>query len=381
MKNITSLLLSVLLTAYIPLPALASPDTPSPIDWRLSGRLFVDGGAYLRSPAVLHSGVHITDLRLGAKVRILSSWYTKIDVGFAGNKVSLKDAYTEYGRGGNYFRAGYMLGFYSIDQSNSTNDFIFHTGANVAETFYPGRRVGVSYTRALPSYYLSAGAFCGDGLGFSETTKPGYNLSGRAVLRPVNASGQLLHIGVGALFRVPDEDAATHTRQVSLKSKGVTYLPSLPTLELTVEDAADQVQANVECLLFHDRWMLQTEYMYTNIRRNGGLPSYTAHGGYVTGGFLLKDSRYAYDQVDALPVMPEEPHSLLLVCRYNYTNLNDFGCSLTGGSQHDVSVGIDYYFNKYLSSRLNYAHLWLDRFSPLGRCAIDMIQFRLQVRF
>lgn len=372
-------ILSSLLIACLSLPAPALSDTP--VDCRLSGRLFIDGGAYLRSPESLHSGVHITDLRLGAKVRILSSWYTKIDVGFAGNKVSLKDAYTEYGKGGNHFRAGYMLGFYSIDQSNSTNDFVFNTGANVAETFYPGRRIGVSYTRALPAYYLSAGAFCGDGLGFSETTSPGYNLSARAVWRPVNASSRLLHVGAGALFRVPDEDTETHTRQVGLKSKGVTYLPSQPTLSLTVEDAARQVQANVECLLFHDRWMLQTEYMYTGIRREGSLPSYRAHGGYVVGGFLLRGTRYAYDRVDALPVMPEEPHTLLLVCRYNYTNLNDFGCGITGGGQHDISIGINYYFNKHISSRLNYAHLWLDGYSALGRCMIDMMQLRLQVRF
>lgn len=372
-------ILSSLLIACLSLPAPASSDTP--VDCRLSGRLFIDGGAYLRSPESLHSGIHITDLRLGAKVRILSSWYTKIDVGFAGNKVSLKDAYTEYGRGGNYFRAGYMLGFYSIDQSNSTNDFVFNTGANVAETFYPGRRIGVSYTRSLPAYYLSAGAFCGDGLWFSEATSPGYNLSARAVWRPVNASSRLLHVGAGALFRVPDEDTEAHTRQVGFASKGVTYLPSQPTLSLTATDAARQVQANVECLLFHDRWMLQTEYMYTGISREGSLPSYRAHGGYVVGGFLLRGTRYAYDPVDALPVMPEEPHTLLLVCRYNYTNLNDFGCGLTGGCQHDISVGVNYYFNKHISSRLNYAHLWLDGYSALGKCMIDMMQLRLQVRF
>lgn len=148
--------------------------------------------------------------------------------------------FTEYGKDGNYFRAGYMLGYYSIDQSTSTNDLIFNTASNVAETFYPDRRIGVSYTRSLPSYYLSAGAFCGDGLSFSETTKPGYNFSGRIVWRPINSSGQLLHIGTGALFKVPDEDTETQTQQIRLKSKGVTYIPSPRTLELTVGEARNR---------------------------------------------------------------------------------------------------------------------------------------------
>ena len=210
MRRITILFLLILFAFSV----FATPDS-SPIDWKLSGRLFLDGGVYIHSPKELHAGTHIADVRLAAKVRIYSNWYTKIDVGFANNKITLKDAFTEYGKDGNYFRAGYMLGYYSIDQSTSTNDLIFNTASNVAETFYPDRRIGISYTRSLPSYYLSAGAFCGDGLSFSETTKPGYNFSGRVVWRPVNSPGQLFHIGTGVLFKVPDENTETGEQQIS----------------------------------------------------------------------------------------------------------------------------------------------------------------------
>ncbi|MCL3854659.1 MULTISPECIES: porin [Parabacteroides] len=376
MKHITILLLAILYT----FPLFASPDS-SPVDWKLSGRLFLDGGVYIHSPKSLHAGAHISDVRLAAKVRIYSNWYTKIDIGFANNKVTMKDAFIEYGKDGNYFRAGYMLGYYSIDQSTSTNDLVFNTASNVAETFYPDRRIGLSYTRSLPSYYFSAGAFCGDGLSFSETTKPGYNFSGRIVWRPLNSSGQLFHIGTGALFRVPDKDTEAKTQQIRLKSKGVTYIPSPRTLDMTVEDAENQIQSNVECLFFQHKWLLQTEFLYTNINRKDHKPSYSAHGGYIMGGFLLKGTKYAYDALDAIPVMPEEPHSILLACRYNYTNLNDLSSNTTGGSQHDLSIGINYYFNKYISSRLNYAHLWMDKYSALGKCGINMMQLRLQVRF
>lgn len=376
MKHITTLILIILYN----LPLLASSDS-SPINWKLSGRLLLDGGVYIHSPKSLHARAHISDVRLAAKVRIYSNWYTKVDIGFANNKVTMKDAFIEYGKDGNYYRAGYMLGYYSIDQSTSTNDLVFNTASNVAETFYPDRRIGLSYTRSLPSYYFSAGAFCGDGLSFSETIKPGYNFSGRIVWRPLNSSKQVFHIGTGALFRVPDEDTEAKTQQLRLKSKGVTYIPSPRTLELTVEDTENQIQTNVECLFFQHKWLLQTEFLYTNINRKDHKPSYSAHGGYIMGGFLLKGTKYAYDALDAIPVMPEEPHSILLACRYNYTNLNDFSSNTTGGSQHDLSIGINYYFNKYISSRLNYAHLWMDKYSAFGKCEINMMQLRLQVRF
>ena len=37
----------------------------------------------------------ITDVRLTGKITLPDEWYTKIDVGFAGNKVSLKDAFVQ----------------------------------------------------------------------------------------------------------------------------------------------------------------------------------------------------------------------------------------------------------------------------------------------
>ena len=67
-------------------------------------------------------------------------WYTKLDVGFASNKVRLKDAFLQKTKNGHMLRIGYMIGMFSLDQSVSTNDYLFMTGANVAEIFYPGRR-------------------------------------------------------------------------------------------------------------------------------------------------------------------------------------------------------------------------------------------------
>lgn len=377
MKHAFILLLALLCTIV----SVRGETNPIPFNWKLSGRLLLDGGAYIHSPKELHTGAHISDVRLAAKVKIGSEWYTKIDVGFAGNKVTLKDAYTEYGKDGNYLRAGYMLGFFSINQSTSTNDYLFNTASNVAETFYPDRRLGISYTRSLPSYYFSAGAFCGDGLMFSEAIKPGCNFTGRAVWRPVHSPGHLFHIGTGALFKIPNLDTETGRRELRLKSKGVTYISSPRLLDLTLDNAENQLQTNAECLLFHNKWLLQSEYIFMRVKQTSNLPAYVAQGGYIQGGFLLRGTKYAYDSLDAIPMMPEEAHAILLVCRYNYTNLNDLSSHLTGGSQHDLSVGINYYFNSYISSRLNYAHLWMDKYSTLGRCNINLIQLRLQVRF
>lgn len=360
---------------------LYAGNSASPANIRLSGRLFLDGGIYTNPPAGLHAGVGIPDIRLGAKVNILSNWYTKIDIGFAKNKVALKDAFVQYSKNENYFRLGYMIGYFSLEESNSTNDYIFHTAANVAETFYPGRRIGVSYTRSVADYYFSVGAFCGDGLNFSENIRQGYNFTGRGVWRPFHMPHKLLHIGAGTLFKVPDKNTDTGTSPLTLGSKGVTYLASPQTVGLTFADVSQEIQANVECLAFVDKWMFQSEYLWTGVKQKGIKEVYHANGGYVQTGFLLKGSQLNYDETDALAIMPSDPHSILLICRYNCTDLNDYSAALFGGKQHDVSVGINYYFNQYICSKLNYSQVWLDEFSGLGKKRFGMVQARLQVRF
>lgn len=357
-------------------------DTHSvPLDWQLSGRLFLDGGIYTGAPEVFHNGAAIPDIRLGAKVNIFSDWYTKIDIGFAKNKVALKDAFVQYRRNVNYFRLGYMIGYFSMDESNSTNDYFFHTAAPVAEAFYPGRRIGFSYTRSAAFYYLSAGAFCGDELNFSENIRQGYNFTGRAVWRPFSRPDRLLHIGGGVLYKVPDKNTDTGNRSVSLGTKGVTYLGSPRTTFITLEQVSHQMQANIECLAFLGKWLLQGEYLWTGIRQEGACPSYNARGGYVQGGVLLKGSQLNYDETDALPVMPSGSHAVMLMCRYNITDLNDRAAGLFGGRQQDVSVGLNYYLNKYICAKINYSRLWLDRYSAVGKCRYGMLQARLQVRF
>lgn len=62
MKHIATLFLILLIT----LPVFATPDS-SPINWKLSGRLFLDGGVYIHSPEALHAGAHISDVRLAQK--------------------------------------------------------------------------------------------------------------------------------------------------------------------------------------------------------------------------------------------------------------------------------------------------------------------------
>lgn len=74
-------------------PIIVSANTDGPV--KLGGRLFIDGGLFTKNSYSAHAKAEITDVRLTGKITLPDEWYTKIDVGFASNKVSLKDAFVQ----------------------------------------------------------------------------------------------------------------------------------------------------------------------------------------------------------------------------------------------------------------------------------------------
>lgn len=351
----------------------------SQVKYNLGGRLFIDGGSFIASPNNFNSGISITDLRLTGKVALEDDWSVKLDVGFAYNNVSLKDAFIQKINGHKHlFRLGYMIGMFSLDQSSSTNDYLFLTGANVAETFYPGRRIGIAYTYFSPCYYISVGAFCGDGLNFQKTIKQGFNFTLRGVYRPIIKDDKLLHFGIGGLFRHPDRNIETNERTVVFRSRGVTYQNVPYILDECIKDVNTEFQYNIEMIGHCGKFFFQAEYLQMYINSMIGI-KYKAKGGYAEGGLFLLGKNFKYDVMDAMQICPNEVNSLALFGRFSYTDLDDIVWK--GGNQYDVSLGMNYYLNKNIIFRINYSYLWTNKNAAVPSETWNMLQTRVQIKF
>lgn len=75
---------------------------------------------------------------------------------------------------------------------------------------------------------------------------------------------------------------------------------------------------------------------------------------------------------------PKESKSLLLSGRINVTNLNDG--PVKGGMQQDITVGLNYYMNKFLILKLNGSVVWTKDMEEVKK-SFGVLQARLQVRF
>ena len=103
-----------------------------------------------------------------------------------------------------------------------------------------------------------------------------------------------------------------------------------------------------------------------------------ALGGIYTRRIPEKGNFFNYDEWDALPLTPKESKSLLLSGRINVTNLNDG--PVKGGMQQDITVGLNYYMNKFLILKLNGSVVWTKDMEEVKK-SFGVLQARLQVRF
>ena len=326
----------------------------------------------------MDADVNIPDVRLTGKFYLPSDVYVKIDAGLANNKLKLKDAFIQKAKNKHIFRLGYMFGFIGMDQSSSSNDFLFLTGSNSTETFYLGRRTGVSYNYAGDRLYTSVGIFCGDKLEKKSNIQRGINSSLRVVYRPIKENDHLLHIGMGCVYRQPDKNKESQKRSLTLGSTANCYLNVPYVFSHTFEDCNEQWQWNVEALGILKKFFYQAEYtgMVVKHTEKG---NYKAAGAYIECGALLKGDMLNYDYTDALPVCPTTPGSWMVFFRMNVTDLND-NC-IKAGRMYDASVGSNYYFNNYLTFRINYSHQWTDQYTALGERNWGTLQTRIQFRF
>ena len=350
------------------------------LNWRLSGRLQLDGVGYISSPDTMSHQMDLVDLRLGGKVT-MGNWYLNIDICFSGDKVSVKDAFLQYAQNGNYFRGGHQYVYTGIEQANSSNEMLLNSISNIGALLDHGRKLGFTYTRTMPSYYLTAGAFMGDDIHVKSYIKQGYSTLLRTVWRPLNEKEQLVHVGASGYYRVPNEQKGEGVKNVTFANRGVVRAKGPELHFLSINNVKNQMEVSGELLGFKDRWMFQSEYYWTRVNREASAEAYQAHGGYVQGGYLLKGRYYGYDQVDAFPMLPTEPGSLLLIARYNQSQMNHEKSALYAGNQKDVSLGLCYTYNKQFSARLNYSYVKLDEHSTIGKENLHAIQCRIQFRF
>lgn len=346
-----------LLAVFVSMTAAAQENSTDKIQYKLTGRMLMDGGVFLKNENHFGNGTEFSDLRVGAKASY-KQWDMKVEIGYVGSKVSIKDAFVTYTSGKHIVQVGQFYEPFTLDMLCSTFDLRFNQSPGAVLAMTNSRRMGAAYTYNSQHYYACGGFFTDNDISNVKNVSQGYAVDGRLVYRPVNEAGRLLHIGLAAVYRTPDgalpEDDNYDT--FIYKSPGVSTIDNRNLIYAEVDNALYQFKLGTELLIYYQKFFLQSEYIRTQVKRREEYADYTGQGGYVQCSWLLMGSEYAYDEALACPARPVGC-ALELCGRFNIVDMNDRDAGITGGAQKDFSLGLNYYINKHVGVKVNYSYV------------------------
>ncbi len=214
-----------------------------------------------------------------------------------------------------------------------------------------------------------------------ESHKNSFVSTSRGVVRKIKDKGRLLHVGGAVSYRTSQVNVE-ESPIGSVSSNGVTSMFPAALLEADIPDMGSELKGVIEFLYTAPRFMIQSEYFFDCLHRTSGQNSYRAHGGYIQGGILLKGREFEYDTMYAVPGRPVTPQAIELVARFNYTDMNDERSGILGGEEKDLSLGINFYLNRYLGIKINGSYVWVGNFcNSFYQKNFFLSQLRLQYVF
>lgn len=338
--------------------------------WRLIGRVFFDGGVLNRDSTI--SSFQVNDLRLGTVIRFEEHWETKIELGYGDSKISLKDVYLNYSITKHSIRLGYHYEPFGNARVGTTN-YRFITDAPSDKALGNKRKLGISYSYNQPWINVVAGVFSDGDIEKSKPLNQGYSLAAKITGRPLMEDKKLIHIGIAPRFNSSDQPISFSCGSpTDLLSKNDNTL-----IEAQVDHVINQWKLDLELIMLYNKWYFQGQYFLAHLNRFA-TENYNAKGGYAQMGYMILGAKHNYNPATGMIVNPA-PKSLEILLRYDNTNLNDAG--IQGGRITDISLGMNYFINKFVAAKINYTRMLPGETALSGNQKFDVVQARIQFSF
>ena len=369
--------LFLLLSLCLALPNKAE----NPLKIKLRSRALLDASISDYNKDEIQGFYKLEDFRIGFKAQY-QQYSLTADVGLTDKKVNIKDFLLRYQYKHHTFAIGNGYDPFAMDVLISTPDMRFHQTAASAMAFCDSRKVGFTYSFSNPSLYAATGVFTDSDinhLGKEENSNALLSTS-RVVWRK-RTDERLFHLGTAFSIQTPPANKET-TYAGSFSSKGVTSLFNETMLNAEIPGIRQKMRGVAEFLFTNQKWLFQGEYFYNRVhyRKDGAKAVYNPFGGYVQTSFLAIGEGFQYDAANALAGRPASDKALELVARYNYTQMNRSG--IMGGEEHDLSIGANFYLNKYLGIKLNGSYVWTgEHCNNFYQKDFFLVQARLQYVF
>jgi phosphate-selective porin OprO/OprP len=242
------------------------------------------------------------------------------------------------------------VGWESATVSGSRTTFL--EAALPVGAVYEDRRAGLGWTYThIPHWTLQADWFAAHDLNHNGD---GTTVAARAVYAPVSNKTEVLHLGLAA----SRESRDGHTAQFGTTPEAhLTPVNLVDTGQMVDVDHVDR--AGLEAGWMRGPLLLQGEYLAEHADRTMH-PNYANHGFYVSAAWMLTGESRSYK--DTAFGDPDPAHgwgALELAARFSELHLND--APVQAGTEHDWTVGVNWYIDKHFKLQANYVSAASDR--------------------
>ena len=283
---------------------------------------------------------------------------------------------TDYGA----FRFGYSKTPVSFEGVTSTKATAFLELALPAQAIFEGRRTGIDWQFERPTYIANVGYYWGqDLLGDNDGT----TIATRVAWTPRKATGDVLHLGLSA---------SRENRAGSTDGRGVYHGPTArfstpPETGLTpvrlvdsgsLSDVDGIGRSGFEGLWIGGPWSMQGEVLRANVARNASKPDYAVDGFYAFGSWVVTGESRPYSGGNVGNIKPKGRWGAWeLLLRYSRLDLDDG--AVQGGTEHDWTLGANWYLTEHFKLQANLIRAWSDK----GNLSLDphIIEARAQIYF
>jgi phosphate-selective porin OprO/OprP len=412
-------------------PGICSADGANCIE--LTSRTHLDFGDYLNvtpqspsGPHSLTSGINARRARIGVLGKFFEDWYTSLvydfggssDSGAAGiNASGIQSAFIGYGGLRPFtFEVGYLDVPLTLEEATSSNDLIFlERGAagNIANNLLGGDRAAFS-ARYNDNRYWAGVYLAGPLAGARHSGSNGQQLGvvGRTAYQVLQTADYSLHVGadIGRIFqpRANGSSSTSIDKTVTLSDRPELRVDPTTFLTTGAIPADDATIFTAELAGGYGRLFGQAEYNHFIVDQSaagaGLRPTLDFDGGYVLATWSLTGEQRKY--IPAIgaysAITPAHPFSIStggwgafeLAARYSIIDLDSNVTpgipqattgGVFGGTQKNITLGLNWFPNSNLRFALNYIHSDLDKRAANGSTQagvrIDAIAARAQTQF
>ena len=323
------------------------------------------------------AGAEIRRARFFAEGKVAGDFNYKLQVDFAGDAVSVKDAWISTKVAGLTAKFGNQKEPMGLEENTSSKYITFMERSLVNEAFAPGRNLGASLSTGGSNYSAAAGFFTSGIDNGSDAATTDWATTGRVTFAPIAEKTEAVHLGLSASYRGFDDNSGPRIRLRNFHN-GTRYVDS------GVFAAEGQFTIGAEAAAVFGPFSVQGEYYNSTIEGNGAASRDTDYDGwYVQASYFVTGESRPYKAEKGEFSRVKSDGAVELAARYEQIDMEDAGFGAGESDNTAWTLGVNYYINPYVRTMLNYGSADYDFTTAAGTAdtEVDFVGTRLQIDF